>query len=141
MPKLSLQSIMGKFELGPASGSYSEPTSTPNVPLRQSFHGIHRGSSKYWPTLQFRSAVDSRVGRRCPPKAKTTRSNRVGCAIFPLFCREISVLGLNHHLWLIRASKQSNHQRGADGFVTDDNRSETPNGGPRNDKLHVAKTQ
>src|SRR5713226_2281666 len=28
----------------------------------QSFHGIHRGSSKYWPTLQFPSAVDSRVG-------------------------------------------------------------------------------
>src|SRR6266849_6549751 len=42
-----------------------------------------------------------------PPKAKVTRSNRVGCAIFPLFYRAICALGLRLQLCLIRASKQS----------------------------------
>jgi hypothetical protein len=42
----------------------------------------------------------------CPPKAKITRSNRVGCAIF-LFYSAICAPGLKLQLCLIRASKQS----------------------------------
>jgi hypothetical protein len=53
----------------------------------------------------MRCSAISSVGV-CPPKAKVTRSNRVGCAIFPLFYRAICALGLKLQLCLIRASKQ-----------------------------------
>jgi len=46
----------------------------------QSFHEIHRGSSKYWPNPSISVAVDSRVGWRLPSEGKVTRSNRVGRA-------------------------------------------------------------
>jgi hypothetical protein len=43
---------------------------------------------------------------RCPPKAKVTRSNRVGCASFPLFYSVICARELKLQLRLIPASKQ-----------------------------------
>src|SRR5271165_478507 len=43
---------------------------------------------------------------KSPPKAKATRSNRVGCANFFLFCSAICGLGLKPQLCLVRVSKQ-----------------------------------
>src|SRR5258705_4852592 len=43
---------------------------------------------------------------RCPPKAKVTRSNRVGCASFSLFYNAICRPSLRLQFWFIRASKQ-----------------------------------
>src|SRR5712671_2484033 len=43
----------------------------------------------------------------CPPKAKVTRSNRVGCARFSLSFSVVCARGLELGLRLIPASKQS----------------------------------
>jgi len=43
----------------------------------------------------------------CPPKAKVTRSNRVGCASFFLFYSAICALGLKLEICLVRVSKQN----------------------------------
>ena len=59
----------------------------------QSFHGIHRGSSKYRPNTSIfhRRRTAGSIGV-CPPKAKATRSNRVGSASFSLFCSAVCAL-------------------------------------------------
>ena len=59
---------------------------------------------------------------RCPPKAKVTRSNRVGCARFFLFFSAIYALGLKLQLCLVRVSKQNpkNNRHHADSSATDD---------------------
>jgi hypothetical protein len=43
---------------------------------------------------------------RCPPKAKVTRSNRVGCTSFSLFYNAICIPSLRVQFRFIRASKQ-----------------------------------
>jgi len=47
----------------------------------------------------------------CPPKAKVTRSNRVGCANFSLFYSALCAPGLKLQFSLIRTSKQSRENR------------------------------
>ena len=59
----------------------------------QSFHGIHRGSSKYRPnTSIFHRRWTAGSISVCPPKAKATRSNHVGSASFSLFCSAVCAL-------------------------------------------------
>src|SRR5712671_3942745 len=58
----------------------------------------------------------------CPPKAKVTRSNRVGCARFSLSFSAVCARGLELGLRLIPASKQSGGKSSpsAEGLATDD---------------------
>ena len=58
------------------------------------------------PTLRFRRRWTAGLIGVCPPKAKVTRSNRVGCASFSLFSSAIWALGLRLQFCFVRSSKQ-----------------------------------
>jgi hypothetical protein len=56
--------------------------------------------------------ADWRRSSVCPPKAKATRSNRVGCASFSLLYSAICALRLKLQICLVRMSKQKNKSGG-----------------------------
>src|SRR6266566_6560814 len=58
----------------------------------------------------------------CPPKAKVTRSNRIGCASFSLSSNAVCARGFELGLCLIPASKQSGGESSpsAESLATDD---------------------
>ncbi len=70
-----------------------------------------RGSSSTGPPFDFRPVLDSGVVGVCPPKAKVTRSNRVGCATRPrhtelaAWLRRWNRLALIHLLWCLDSSR------------------------------------